>query len=311
MTAIKNKPIKETKIFCAGLIGWDTIGTTKLPMKIEDDLPGSINTTVGGVIANIASELALNGQKMISLEVILLSSTGSDRKSDLLLSSLSKKNKVNCNHIIRQKGASDGYIGIEVEGKLFGAISSSKQLEKACKKIFEPLVENKKIREEAPFKNYLVIDSNLTNETINYLCTDPFYKKTPFVIACASPFKAKRIRPLILKRRCIIYANLLEASEILGKKFICSSEAATSLYDLGAEQAIVTDGGNKTSIMSTNGIIAHFPPPTAILKTTGAGDSFLAAHFLSKITNKELTEQAHLEFAHNAALKKINREETI
>ena len=91
---------KPLKIICAGLIGWDTIGRTNFDMIKGNDLPGKIETSIGGVAANIAVALANHCNKNTNFEIILLSSTGNDKKSDLLLSILAKHNKINCNNVL-------------------------------------------------------------------------------------------------------------------------------------------------------------------------------------------------------------------
>ena len=157
---------------------------------------GKIETNIGGVAANVAVALSNHYKKNTNFEIILLSSTGNDKKSDLLLSILSKHNKINCKNVIREKGTSDGYVGLEFKGELFGAIASSDQLEKSCTKIFEPFVRLIRSEKNLPFENFLIVDSNLTNKAIDHLTFDPIFDQTNFIIACASPYKAKKIRNL-------------------------------------------------------------------------------------------------------------------
>lgn len=304
-----NKNIKMTnrlKIICAGLIGWDNIGRTDLPMIIGNDLPGKIDTHIGGVAANIAMALANRLTTNPNFEVVLLSSIGNDQKSDLLLSTLSKHYKINCNFVIREEGTSDGYICIESNGELFGAISSSAQLQKSCVKIFEPLVEHQKVEINSLFSDYLIVDSNLTTKAIDYLTFDPFFDDTKFIIACASPYKAKKVRSLMINRRCKIYTNLEEASAILGKRAHESCEAANNLFDLGASEATVTNGKKQASNRSKLGLVNLTPEDTFNVKATGAGDAFLTAHFLSLIFNKGLSQLEHLKIAELAARKEIS-----
>ena len=297
--------MKTIKIFCAGLIGWDTIGHPQVLMHKGADLPGSITTNIGGVIANVAITLTNSYTDLINLEVNLLSCIGNDQKSDLLLSLLSKNHNINCDNIIRLKGSTDGYIGIESDQKLFAAVASSSQLEKAGTKIFEPIIQNKLNFKNGCLKDHVIIDSNLTKKTLDFLASDPFFDEVPFIIACASTFKAKKVRSLLIKRKCVIYSNLEEASAILGRKMACSTKAADSLFALGAREAIVTNGKNKVSCRSVNGLATHIPTLAINSKITGAGDTFLAVHLLSKLVNNKLSEQTHLQIADSKAYQKI------
>ena len=298
--------IKPFRIFCAGLIGWDNVGRTDIQMRAGHDLPGKIDTNIGGVAANIAVAIASTTDSTHELEIFLLSSTGKDDKSEALLSILSKHHGINCDYVIKQEGTCDGYICIEANGDLFGAVVSSAQLEKSCVKIFEPLIEKQKKEKRILFSDILIVDSNLTSQTIDYLIHEPFFDKTIFVIACASPYKAKKMRSLILKRLCYVYANLDEASSILGSKSSNSTEAANRLFDLGATEATVTNGKMEASNRSSSGLATILPKRTVNVKTTGAGDAFLAAHLLSSICNQELTQIEHLKIAEFAARKEIS-----
>ena len=296
---------KPLKIICAGLIGWDTIGQTNFNMVKGNDLPGKIETSIGGVAANIAVALANHCNKNKNFEIILLSSTGNDKKSDLLLSILAKHNKINCNNVIREEGTSDGYVGLEFKGELFGAIASSSQLEKSCIKIFEPFARLIRSEKNLPFENFLIVDSNLTVKAIDHLTFDPIFDKTNFIIACASPYKAKKIRNLMIRRKCSIYSNLNEASAISGSKLSSSQEAADVLFQMGAKDATVTNGKKAASNRSTSGLVSLTPKQTFNIKATGAGDAFLSAHFLSILLNREATQLKHLETAELAAREGI------
>ena len=140
---------------------------------------------------------------------------------------------------------------------------------------------------------------------VNAFASDPFFDEVPFIIACASTFKAKKVRSLLIKRKCVIYSNLEEASAILGRKMACSTKAANSLFALGAREAIVTNGKNKVSCRSVNGLATHIPTLAINSKITGAGDTFLAVHLLSKLVNNKLSEQTHLQIADSKAYQKI------
>ena len=298
--------LNPVRIICVGLIGWDTLGQTDLNIVAGNDLPGGIETNVGGVAANIAIALANQINSYPEFEVILLSSTGNDQKSDLLLSVLSMQHKINCKYVIREEGAPDGYVCLESKGELFGAIASSAQLEKSCDKILLSFLNKQQNEKGLLFSDYFIVDSNLTSTTIDYLTFDSVFNQANIIIACASPYKAYKMRSLMVKRRCSIYLNLEEASYILGHTPSNSAEAAIRLFELGAEEATVTNGSRTASSCSAYGLVSITPKVTKSSKTTGAGDVFLAAHFLSLVLNKELSKLEHLEIAELSARKEIS-----
>ena len=298
--------LNPVRIICAGLIGWDTVGKTDLHIVAGNDLPGGIETNVGGVAANIAIALANQISSHPEFEVILLSSTGNDQKSDLLLSTLSMQHKINCKYVIREEGAPDGYVCIESKGELFSAIASCAQLEKSCLKILASFLDHKKNKKGLLFSDYLIVDSNLTSKAIDYLTFDSAFNHANIIIACASPYKAYKMRSLMVKRLCSIYMNLEEASFILDHTPSNSAEAANKLFELGAKEATVTNGSRQASSRSASGLVSINPKATKSNKTTGAGDAFLAAHFLSLVLNKELSKLEHLEVAELSARKEIS-----
>ena len=271
---------KPRTILCAGLIGWDTIGRTDLNIEIGGDLPGQIETNIGGVAANIAVALAHQLRGNPTFEVIALSSIGNDHKSDLLSSKLSNDYNINCDYLVRDEGSCDGYICIELKDGIFGAIASSTQLEKSCAKIFDTFVTDHKLIKNGSFSDFLIVDSNLTSKTIEYLVSDPLFNETNFIIACASPHKAKKILPLMIKRHCIVYTNLGEVT--------------------------VTNGEHQTSSRSSSGLVTLYPKKIERLKSTGAGDIFLATHCLSLILDQKLSQFERLEKADRAARKEIS-----
>ena len=293
------------KIICAGLVGWDYIGRANREMSIGNDLPGLIIDKVGGVAGNIALALVDNLKFNSNLEIILLSGTGIDSKSDRLIADLTSR-KIKCDYIERQQGTSDSYICIEAKGKLFAALASSLQLEMAGINIFKALENGGISSAHNPFDGYIIIDSNLSAKTINYIIENKIFDKSDIIIACASPFKSKKLKKLIISRKCTIYATVQEASAIANKTFHCSSEAARFLFKLGAKKAIVTDGEKEITSHSIEEISSLIPKKTKKISITGAGDSFLAAHLLSTLFNQNFSALQHLKVAEIAARQKIS-----
>ena len=294
-------------IICIGSMGWDLIGKTNNQMRLGDDIPGKVEIKIGGVAANIAISIADNLPKDASSEIILLSCTGNDKESYKLVEALKGKS-INCDHIIMNKGNSDRYIAIESRGNLFGAVACSNQLESVGLNILSyfhnELIQNKKFS----LPDNIIIDSNLSIGTLNALDKYLDFNRDNLILACASPYKAKRLLNLIKKCNPVIYLNLEEASVIAEKSFVCSSEAAIFLHKIGAKEAIVTDGSKLTSSKSRLGLAKVMPPKILSEQATGAGDAFLAAHVLSKIINPKFSPTKQLEIATLAAKRKLLEE---
>ena len=298
--------MKKCNFICAGLTTWDYIAQSTLEMSIGDDIPGQIDIKPGGVAVNIALAINKYLNEKSHEKIILLSATGNDNESDKLRYEISKMG-IDCDYLISQAGKCDSYLAIESAGALHGAIASSEQLTKAGIAIFNPLLNGQLANLKTLYEGTLIIDGNLSSETLNYISVSQVFDSAKVVIAAASPIKAKNLLMIMRKRQCQIYLNLNEAKAMTGKQFNDSSEAAEYLFQEGAKQAIVTNGKFHVSSRCEKGLHKITPLQIELKTSTGAGDTFLAAHLVSTIFNAELCPRKHLSFADRAVRLTIGK----
>lgn len=266
--------MKETaEILCIGSVLWDVIGRCDGPMHLGADMPGRITRLPGGVAMNIAMAL-----RRFGLSPKLLSAVGRDAEGDALIAACHARG-LGTDLIYRSDDLpTDQYMAIEGANGLIAAIADAHSLEAAGDKILRPL---ESLAE--PYSGAVALDGNLTLDLLSHMARSPLLAQADLRVAPASPGKALRLSPFVQSGRGTLYVNLEEAGLLCQRQFTTSAEAATTLLDRGAARAVVTDGGKPAAIAARSGIITQTPPPVSVIRVTGAGDTFMAAHIAAEL----------------------------
>ena len=266
--------MKETaEILCIGSVLWDVIGRCDGPMHLGADMPGRITRLPGGVAMNIAMAL-----RRFGLSPKLLSAVGRDAEGDALIAACHARG-LGTDLIYRSDDLpTDQYMAIEGVNGLIAAIADAHSLEAAGDKILRPL---ESLAE--PYSGAVALDGNLTLDLLSHMARSPLLAQADLRVAPASPGKALRLSPFVQSGRGTLYVNLEEAGLLCQRQFTTSAEAATTLLDRGAARAVVTDGGKPAAIAARSGIITQTPPPVSVIRVTGAGDTFMAAHIAAEL----------------------------
>lgn len=277
------------KVICIGSVLWDVIGRTQLNMRVGSDVPGRITRIPGGVAMNIAMTLANFG-----LQPVLLSAVGLDREGDELIEA-AKSLGLRCEFLHRDKDLpTDVYMAIEGANGVIAAIADAHSLEAAGRKIIAPVTTGA-IELDCP----VVLDGNLTEEMLQWIATDEAFSNADLRVAPASPGKAVRLRSVMAHSNATLYVNLEEACLLCGEEHKTAASAATDLVKRGAYRALVTDGANSATEASDDGVCTLSPPQVNVVRLTGAGDTFMAAHIASELQG--MTKDQALARALNAA----------
>lgn len=280
----------------AGAAHWDILARAGSPLPPGSDVPGRIVRQPGGVALNIALGLAALGQP-----VTLLAATGSDAAGDEL-ARLIAAGGVATDGLVRHAGASDAYVAIETaSGTLHAAVADCTGLERAGPEILGALDDD---RLPMPWAGTLVLDGNLPVSILERTVAHSGLVGASLVLVPASPAKAARIAPLLLRRPSALYVNRREAEALAGQPFADSRAAALALRILGAERAIVTDGAAPATF-SGEGDTVTLAPSAAGGGVTGAGDCFVAHHLAAQAEG--LASGAALRAALAAAAQHVAR----
>jgi sugar/nucleoside kinase (ribokinase family) len=282
-------------ILCIGSVLWDVIGRVPGAMPPGGDLPGRIERLPGGVALNIAVSL-----RHFGLRPALLSAVGRDPPGDALVAACAGLGLVT-DHLFRPDDLpTDSYMAIESDAGLVAAVADARSLEAAGPRILAPLADGRLAHAEAPWPGPVAIDGNLTAALLSDITASPLFAAADLRVAPASPGKAERLLPLLSHPNATLYVNLAEAGLLCHSRFASAAEAAEGLLARGARRVLVTDGGRLCAdAMAGAAVLTDRPPPVAVARVTGAGDSFMAAHLVAELRGAD--RQAALGAALRAA----------
>lgn len=279
----------DVEILCIGSVLWDVIGRCANPMQVGSDMPGRITRLPGGVAMNIAMALS-----RIGLSPKLLSAVGRDTEGDALIAACHVRG-LGTDLIYRSDDLpTDQYMAIEGANGLIAAIADAHSLEAAGDKILRPLEQL-----PTPYTGAVALDGNLTLDLLSHIARSPLLAHADLRVAPASPGKALRLSPFLQSGHGTLYVNLEEAGLLCQTEFQTSAEAAATLLDRGAARAVVTNGGKPATVATPAGTVTQTPPPVSVIRVTGAGDTFMAAHIAAEL--RGLAPDAALYEALNAA----------
>lgn len=272
-------------LLCIGSVLWDVIGRSPRSMRKGSDVPGRITRIPGGVALNIAIAF-----RDLGLAPELLTCVGRDKQGDELIAAVEAMG-IGCGHIYRSPNLpTDVYMAIEGAGELIAAVADAHSLEEAGAAILTPLADGTLGSQAAPFAGTIALDGNLTTGLLANIATSPTFDAADLRVAPASPGKADRLSPFLKSGRGTLYVNLEEAQTLCGGTFSSASEAATALVEHGAARALVTNGEAEAADADTSGEIKASPPSVDVVRVTGAGDTFMAAHIAIENTGKSRQE---------------------
>lgn len=268
---------EKLPLICIGSVLWDIIGKCNEPMVAGSDKPGRIQKIPGGVALNIAMALRKHG-----FEIELLSSVGTDRDGDALLSSLTQMG-LGTTYLHRStEYPTDFYMAIESPNGVLGAVADAHSLEDVGAIILASLRDGRLGSADNPFAGSIVLDGNLTSELLVEIAGAPEFKQADIFIAPASPGKADRIEPFLDHPNASIFVNKEEAEILCNARFATSEAAARNLMSFMPKMAVVTDGHRAATVIDKTGAVSLEPEPVQVKRYTGAGDCFMAA-FIKKI----------------------------
>lgn len=278
-------------VLCIGALLWDVIGQSFDAMAPGADMPGSIAQLPGGVAFNVANSLTGLGQP-----AELLAALGCDSAGDVLMDEAARLG-IGTGHIYRNASmSSDCYVAIEGPQGLFAAVADARCLETAGAHVLAPLRDGRLGSVAAPFAGRIMLDGNLTTAVLAEIAQDPCFATARLRVVPASPQKAERLTPLFARPDTCFCLNRQEAEALTGTSGADSLAAAQAVIAKGADRVIVTEGPRPVvDLRRGQPPLTSSPPRVDILRTTGAGDRFMAAHLVAEMRGD--TAQDALDFA--------------
>lgn len=233
----------------------------------KDSNIGKVEFALGGVGRNIAEDLSLFGVDTSLLTAIGNDSFGrvvrdnAEEQSIMLLAEPFKNEKTGVYSYVSD---SDGSFVLGVNDM---GITSR----------ITPEVINENIN-ALMFTDYVIIEANLNEETIEEVCSHDF----KIIADCVSGAKCRRLDK-VLDKLLVLKANRIELKVLTGNEDL--NEGIKNLVERGLKRGIVTLGSEGAMCFEKidEGIVTYTIPnmPDAeVVDTGGCGDAFLAGFIL-------------------------------
>ncbi|MCP5088427.1 MAG: kinase [Rhodobacteraceae bacterium] len=282
-------------ILCIGSVLWDTVGRSDRLMKAGHDVPGRILRIPGGVAMNIAMAL-----RQLGMPVALLSALGDDATGRELLLECTRRGMDTQNVHISADHPTDQYMAIEGRNGLIAAIADAHSLEELSDHVIAPMRDGRLGTANSPWSGTIIAEGNLPQDTLAHIAKAPEFAAADIRLAPASPGKAERLAPFMGHPSATAYVNLIEARILLDEEVATSKDAAQRLAATGLYRAVVTDGPNTAAVATKDGSQTKNPPSVKVLRVTGAGDVFMAAHIAAERNGLRSAEALEFALDHTA-----------
>ncbi len=237
----------------------------------EQPIRGTSNPAIfyrssGGVACNIANHLALLGNN-----VELISHFGNDPEGNWLMEQCQSNGIGIAQSVVNDIDTGRFVAILSPNGELFaGAVSSH----------FETLITPEFLQDKIPFlKNasLLLIDCNLSTESLNWLLGFAREEHIPCIIEPVSVPKAARLQKSDLQNALLITPNKDEMVAMTGQSSGKQTEVLVQqILDRGVKFLWVRNGKNGSCIYGKDYSFELSAPDVQVKDTTGAGDAALA-----------------------------------
>ncbi len=265
------------KTLVIGATNIDIIGLSKKEIIEKESNIGNISISLGGVAKNIATNLLNLGE-----DVAFLTLMGNDFFSNLVKSEF-KKLGLDVFHSIEKNIKSNIYLAIhDNDGDLITGINDMSSFESLSISDFYSLDEY------INTFDVLVFDTNLNEQTLNYLITH--YKNKTIYVDGVSQTKVLRIKN-VLPYIDLLKINDYELNALANINNCDIIKDIKKILYLGVKNCIIST--SKKPIVYNDGSVvfqSEVKEVRNIKSTMGAGDALLAGIIFSLNNNKNIHE---------------------
>lgn len=284
-------------IYVIGGANVDIYAKTKNEVILQDSNPSKITFSYGGVARNIAENLA-----NLKMKVNFISAFGSDAFAKDMKEKLVNKG-VNISYsIISKEHNSSIYLAILNKEDMFIGASDMDVLDSLNDKYLS------KFKDVIKEDDYLIFDSNLKEETIEYIANN--LKGIKIVDAISANKVVKLLN--VLDKLDVLKLNIIEAQKIAGKDLTSDEKIEDFIKELNnkVKEVIVTKSVDL--FIGINKEVKHYCHHSYVenpINVTGAGDALLATYIYAKSQDYSVDLCAKLALA--AAIINVNDENAV
>ena len=273
-------------VLVIGAASIDSKGRARVPLTLGTSTPGTVRVSVGGTARNVADNLARLG-----VETALLSAIGDDGSGRRILANAEQVGINTTFCLVSGEHRTSAYLALlDEQGNLVMSVDDMEILSCITPQLIE---QNRSLIKNAEM---VIMDSNLSADTINALCKIARRYK---IRLCADPTSttlAPRLKPH-LPHIYMITPNIAEA-EVLCNCVIKDEDdamtAARSLVNAGVQIATITLA-EEGVVYATANASGHVPAVTTeIVDSTGASDALTGTVVFGLLNDIPIDESIRL-----------------
>jgi sugar/nucleoside kinase (ribokinase family) len=272
-------------ITCVGSANIDYTFKLIEDMKLGTSNPINSSTSFGGVIRNVAENLA-----RLDCNVSLMSVVGNDAYGETLIQSSKKIMEVFAVDKLKDKTTGGYYSIINPTGNMdvgYADMSINNSMDRSW------ILEHKR---HLNLSSWIIADLNISKEAVESLIEFSRNEEIPLGIIGVSTPKMKNL-PSDLEGIDIIICNKDESQTYFKTENEDVEDLCQMWLDKGVKKAVVTDG-TKGSYYGENNIVSHQDAfvidDSKIVDVTGAGDSFSSALIYALIKEYSFKESIRI-----------------
>lgn len=285
-------------ILCIGATLFDELYFCDTSVVPQSSNPAYKTTGIGGVICNIAQNLASLG-----IPPVLITAIGSDAEGDHIHRELSKQGIDSSAFCITNESTGKYVSVLQPDGNLFVAVCQDNG------KRFLSVDYLQSKLEVLQAYDILIIDTNLDRDVIQWLIYFAKHHQKTLVIEPVSVTKASQLATLDLDGVFMITPNEDELHAICKKTATDPAVLVDSLLQRGVHNIWLRQGAKGSTWYSASDTVSLTVPKITITDSTGAGDAALAGWVLGYLDNA--TPLQCLQLGHTLALHILQRKGTV
>ena len=287
---------KSQKVVCIGGIAFNRKYSLSTPPVLGTSNPAISTKSYGGVIRNIAENMARMDVDVCLISIIVdlarfksVAIIGNDESGKELRSQIRNLGVDTSQISISNDKPTAEYIAIfDDKNELVMGIASMDILDQITPSLIEESWSS--IRSS----DWVILDCNLPKETIEKILEIKENANFMIAVDTVSVSKAKRL-PSNLSQIDILFTNKDEAISVLGLddnlKTYKLDEITTQLRSTGAKGVVLTDGPNGHLVNIGNEAFTSPAISSNVKNVSGAGDAFVAG-FISTIRSGSTVREA-------------------
>lgn len=281
-------------VLCIGATLLDELYFSTASVVPHSSNPAQKTSSVGGVVRNIGSHLAL-----LEVPVSLLTALGQDGDADFMVQQLAQMG-LDSRASLRVDAPTGKYIAIhEPDGNLYVSV---------CDDACTPQLSATYLATQSDYLSqfeWIVIDTNLATTTIQWIIDFVRGTSIKLIIEPVSVSKASKLRQLNLDGVYLITPNEDELLQITGETKRSEKEAVDLLFERGVSHVWVRKGSQGSVYWSATACLPLEAATIEIVDSTGAGDAALAGWLYGCIQGATPLEA--LQWGHSLAFEVLQQ----